>query len=169
MSCEHPDGDIMGTCAICGGMVCGECARPVFNVTICDEHGSLEDEGSWELIGFYMSQAAVDTRKYILDEAGVPALVNEGDEEVNELYVPVEERDEAYAALSGNTEDSVECEQCRVFYSPEMGVCPVCGVGTPPDDTLEDEDEDDEVSTGDDDDEELDLGEEDDFDTDLEL
>ncbi len=166
MSCEHPDGDIMGSCAICGGMVCGECARPVFNVTICNEHGALEDEGAWELIGFYTSQAAVDTRKYILDEAGVAALVNEGDEDVSELYVPVDERDEAYAALSGNSEDSVECETCRVFYSPEMGVCPVCGIGTPADDALDEDDDeadgadgmDDEIAIdGDDLDAELDL------------
>jgi len=129
MECEHPNGDIMGKCAVCGDIVCGECFQPIFNVMMCANHGDLADEGAWELIGFFLSEWAIESRRIFLDEAGVLSLVNEGEEDVLELYVPIEERDDAFAALQSVTEDSIECEQCRVFYSPEMETCPVCGVG----------------------------------------
>ncbi len=130
MECEHPNGDLLGTCAVCGDMVCGECFESVFNVMICGNHENLADEGEWELIGFYLSDASIESRRFFLEQAGVASLVNEGDEDVLELYVPVSERDDAYEALQGAAEDSVECDQCRVFYSPGLKVCPVCGVGS---------------------------------------
>ena len=126
--CEHLDGSYMGKCAICGDVVCGECFQTVFNAMICSAHEELEDEGTWELIGFYTSTAPVEERRYFLQDKNVTSLVVETEDDTIELYVPAEERDDAFAALAGPSEDQLQCNNCRVFFSPEVGTCPICGV-----------------------------------------
>ena len=126
--CEHLDGAYMGKCAICDDMVCGECFQTLFNTVICGNHGDLEDESAWELIGFYNSTGAVEERRYFLQEQNITSIMVETDEDVVELYVPIEEKDDAFAALSGASEEILSCESCKVFYSQEMGTCPICGV-----------------------------------------
>jgi len=127
MQCEHVDGDIMGSCAICGDTVCGECMQTVFDTMICSAHGDLGDEGAWELVGFFSSPASIEDRRFFLNEQGLTSLAVDAEDDITELYVPGEEKDDAFAALSGSSEDTLHCEECRVYYSPELGTCPVCG------------------------------------------
>lgn len=130
MECEHPQGDIIGTCAICGDLVCGECYTAVFGTMICGNHGTeLVDEGAWEMVGFFSSEAPLDERRFFLNEQGITSLVNEGEDDMYELYVPDSEKEEAWEILRGASENSVECVQCRVFYSPDLETCPMCGLG----------------------------------------
>lgn len=129
MECEHPDGDILGTCSICGDMVCGECYNSIFNAMICGNHVPLEDEGEWEVIIYHVSPEAVEERRYFLNDQGVTLLINEGDDDVIELHVPVAEKDDAWELLHGESDDLIQCGTCRVLYSPEIGSCPGCGVG----------------------------------------
>jgi hypothetical protein len=126
--CEHADGSYMGKCAICDNMVCGECFQTIFNTMICGEHGELEDESAWELVGFYTGNASVEERRYYLQEQSVTSIVVETDDDLIELYVPIEEKEEAFAALAGASEDTLQCDGCRVFFSKEIGTCPICGV-----------------------------------------
>lgn len=126
--CEHLDGDFVGKCAICDNMVCGECMQTIFNTVICSEHEHLEDESSWELLGFYTSPASVEERRYFLQEQGITSIVVEAEDDMTELYVPVEEKEEAYEALRGAAEEILQCDNCMVFYSEEVGTCPICGV-----------------------------------------
>jgi len=126
MECEHQDGDIMGSCTVCGDTVCGECMQTVFDTIICSAHGDLEDEGAWELVGFYSSPTSMEERRFYLSEQGLTSLAVEADDDIIELYVPAEEKDDAYAALSGAL-DALHCDDCRVYYSPDLGTCPVCG------------------------------------------
>jgi len=126
--CEHLEGSMMGKCAICGRMVCGDCYRNLFNQLICNAHPSLEDESSWELIGFYSDQASLAERKFLLDEQGITSIPVEGEGDAIELYVPIEEREDAWEALRSAGEESLFCMDCKVQYSPDVGVCPVCGV-----------------------------------------
>lgn len=126
--CEHADGAYMGKCAICEDMVCGECFQTIFNTVICSAHHDLEDESAWELIGFYTNPAAVEERQYFLQEQTVTSIVVETEEDVTELYVPIDEKDDAFAALSGASEEILSCESCKVFFSAEIGACPICGV-----------------------------------------
>jgi len=55
--------------------------------------------------------------------------VHVGDDDVIEVHVPAEERDDAWELLYGESDDLVGCKECRVLYSPEIGACPGCGVG----------------------------------------
>jgi hypothetical protein len=126
--CEHVDGDYMGKCAICENMVCGECVQTLFNTVICGAHENLEEESSWELLGFYSSPAALDERRYFLNEQGVTSIVVESEDDMTELYVPLEEKEDAYEVLRGASEEVLQCDNCRVFYSQEVGTCPICGV-----------------------------------------
>jgi len=128
MECEHLDGNIMGKCAICGDLVCGECFQSLFSVMICGSHEHLLDEGEWELVGFYTDQQALEERRYFLNEQEITSIVVETDDETLELHVPVEEKDDAFAALIGATDEVLHCDSCKVFYSPEIGTCPICGV-----------------------------------------
>ncbi|MDH3198151.1 MAG: hypothetical protein OEO21_07905 [Candidatus Krumholzibacteria bacterium] len=130
MECEHQDGDIMGSCAICGDTVCGECVQTVFDTMICSVHGDLEDEGAWELVGFYSGSVPIEERRFYLNEQGLTSLAVEADDDVTELYVPGEEKEDAYAVLSSASEDGLQCDDCRVYYSADLGSCPVCGVRT---------------------------------------
>jgi hypothetical protein len=126
--CEHEEGSPMGHCAICGDMTCSECFRTIFNQTICAAHQDLEDESGWELVGFYSSEAAMSERRYYLEEQGITSIVVDTDEEAIELYVPEEEKDDAYAALVASGEDTLYCASCQVQYAPELETCPLCGV-----------------------------------------
>lgn len=126
--CEHPDGSYMGKCAICDDMVCGECFQTIFNTMICGAHGDLEDEAVWELIGFYTSPGVMDERRYFLQEQSITSIVVETEDDMTEMYVPIEEKEDAFAALAGGSEDVFSCDACRVFYSKEVGACPICGV-----------------------------------------
>lgn len=126
--CEHVDGTYMGKCAICDNMVCGECFQTLFNTVICGAHRDLEDESMWELIGFFTNQSAVEERRYFLQEQSLTSIVQETDEDVMELYVPSSEKEDAFAALSGASEEILSCESCKVFFSDNIGACPICGV-----------------------------------------
>ncbi len=126
--CEHIEGSPIGKCAICDRTVCSECYRDVFNSMICDLHVDLEDEAEWELVGFYSEASAVVQRRHELEEHGITSLVAEPDEESNELYVPLTEKDDAYAALAAAADDtSVVCIECRIHYSSGLDACPICG------------------------------------------
>lgn len=127
MECEHLDGNLMGKCAICGDMVCGECFQSIFNSVICSNHKELEDEGEWELMGFFTDSTAAEERRYFLSEQSLTSIVVEGDDDLIEFYVPVEEKEDAYNALLGPSEDVVNCENCQVLYSAEIEACPICG------------------------------------------
>jgi len=126
--CEHLEGSPIGKCAICERTVCSECYREVFNTMICDGHEDLEDESDWELVGFYANSAILADRRFALEESGITSLAVESDEDSIELYVPTEEKDDAYLALSSSGEETLVCEDCRVQYSADMGACPLCGV-----------------------------------------
>lgn len=128
--CEHAEASPIGKCAICGRMVCSDCYHEVFSTMICDLHTDLEDESSWELVGFYSDAASLAERRFVMEESGLISLAVEVDEESVELYVPQEEKDHAYAALMSTAEDTYLCRDCHVQYSQELGVCPVCGVRT---------------------------------------
>jgi len=126
--CEHINGDFMGKCAICGDMVCGECFQTIFNTMICSAHELLEDESSWELLGLYNSETALDERRYFLLDQGVTSIIVESEEETTELYVPIDEKDDAFETLQGAAEEVLQCDSCRVFFSKDIETCPICGV-----------------------------------------
>ena len=126
--CEHDEGSPMGTCAICGELVCSECFRTVFNQNICGSHEELEDESAWELVGFYASEASLAERRFYLEEQGITSIVVQADDESIELYVPEDEKEDAYAALVSSGEGTLFCPSCEVQYAAELSVCPLCGV-----------------------------------------
>jgi RNA polymerase subunit RPABC4/transcription elongation factor Spt4 len=125
--CDHVDGSPMGVCAICGKTVCSECYRTVFNEMICDEHETLEDESAWELVGIFTDAAVIAERRYQLEENGISSIAGESDEDMIELYVPAEERDEGFAVLQAAGEEGGACEECRIQFSADMEACPLCG------------------------------------------
>ncbi len=126
--CEHLDGSIMGTCAICGETVCSECFRSIFNQIICSRHEALEDESAWELIGLYTSEASLEERRFFLEEQGITSIVVETEEDMLELYVPEDDKEDACAALLAASEETLFCPSCHIHFAPEMQVCPLCGV-----------------------------------------
>lgn len=126
--CEHPNGDFMGKCAICENMVCGECFQTIFNTMICGEHEELVDESAWEMLGFYTSLASLEERRQFLQDQGVTSIAVESEEDTAELYVPIEEKDDAFEALQGDSDDVLQCDSCKVFFSKETEACPICGV-----------------------------------------
>ena len=131
MKCDHSDGTHVGSCAVCGDPVCTECAQPLFNVNICSNHEALEDESDWELIALYMTTDGSDTLRFFMDDHGVASVAVENEEGVREVYVPIEEKDEAWAALEGGDagEERVKCEEDRLYFAREVGECPICGTG----------------------------------------
>ena len=131
MECEHSEGSPVGKCAICDRMVCSECYRTVFTETICDAHDTLEEESEWELIGFYGDTAAAHTRRYVLEEQGITSLAVEAEEDSIELYVPVDDREDAYEVLITILEDAVSCGDCKIQYANTLEACPLCGVKAP--------------------------------------
>jgi hypothetical protein len=126
--CDHVDGSLVGKCAICGRTVCSECYREVFSEMICEVHEDLEDESAWELVGFYADSATLAQRRFLLEEQGISSIVVEADGDTIELYVAMEEKEDAFASLSASTEDAMICADCRIQYSAEMVACPLCGV-----------------------------------------
>ncbi|MCK4776494.1 MAG: hypothetical protein KAT30_16975 [Candidatus Krumholzibacteria bacterium] len=126
--CEHLNGDYVGKCAICGDMVCGECFQTLFNTVICAAHEQLEDESAWELLGFYGGSTLLDEPRHFLQEQGIMSVVVETEDDTIEMYVPIDEKNDAFEVLSGTGEGTVECDSCRVIYSDEIGTCPICGV-----------------------------------------
>jgi rubrerythrin len=126
--CEHLDGDYVAKCAICGDMACGECFQTLFNTVICGQHEHLEDDSAWELLGFYTSPAALEERRYFMQEQGITSIVVESEDDMTEMYVPIEEKSDAFEALSGAGEDILQCDSCKVFFSKAVGTCPICGV-----------------------------------------
>lgn len=125
--CDHLEGSPMGMCAICGKTVCSECYRTVFNETICDEHLALEEESGWELVGIFADPTVVADRRFRLEENGISSLSVQSDEDVIELYVPAEEKDEGFAVLQGSAEEGGLCHECRIQYPADHEVCPLCG------------------------------------------
>ncbi len=131
MKCDHSDGTHVGSCAVCADPVCTECAQPLFNVNICSNHEALEDESDWELIALYMTTDGSDTLRFFMDDHGVASVAVENEEGVMEVYVPIEEKDEAWAALEGGDagEEMVKCDEDRLYFAREIGECPICGTG----------------------------------------
>ena len=121
-----------GTCAICGDPVCSECFQSLFNTVICANHEAVEDESEWEMVALYATSDGVDGVRFYLDDHAVPSVSVETDEGMVELYVPIEEKDDAWAALDGGEagDDMLRCDECRVYYAPAIGECPICGKGS---------------------------------------
>lgn len=125
--CEHLDSDVMGKCAICGNMVCSECYRTVFGQMICSAHEELEDESEWDVIGFYNDFDVVAEVRFELKEQGLTSLELEADADTIELYVPPDEKDDAWEAILEVSGEFNTCEECQVHFSSEIGICPICG------------------------------------------
>ena len=131
MKCDHSDGSHVGSCAVCGEPVCSECFQTLFNVVICANHEGLEDEGEWELLALYNTTEGSDSLRFYLDDHGVTSLVVENEDSLMEVYVPIEEKDDAWASLEGGEagEDMVKCNEDRLYFAREIGECPICGTG----------------------------------------
>jgi hypothetical protein len=116
---------------VCGDPVCSECFQALFNVVICSNHEGLEDESDWELLALYAASEGADGLRFFLDDHGVASVAVETEEGATEVYVPIEEKDEAWAALDGGEagEDMIRCDEDRLYFSREIGECPICGTG----------------------------------------
>ena len=125
--CEHLEDAPIGQCAICERTVCGECFREIYNTMICDQHGELEDEGAWELVGVYTTDEAVNERRFTLQDAAVSVLVVDTEDSNLEVYAPASEKDDAFAALAADTDGTTSCGACRIQFSQELENCPLCG------------------------------------------
>lgn len=126
--CEHLDGSVMGKCAICGDMVCSECYRSVYNQMICSGHEELEDESAWEVIGFYSESDALEEARFALRERELTTLVVEADADTIELYVPPEEKNDAWEILTALADGYSGCSSCHAHFSEDIGICPICGL-----------------------------------------
>lgn len=124
--CEHTEGSPVGKCAICERMVCSECFRSIFTEMICDMHQGLEDEAEWALVGFCSDHDTLGDSRYRLEDHGITSLAVESDEDNIELYVPVDDKEDAHATLGGG-DGMVFCAECSVHYTTDMGACPLCG------------------------------------------
>jgi RNA polymerase subunit RPABC4/transcription elongation factor Spt4 len=109
-------------------MVCSECYRTVYNQMICSAHEALEEESSWEVIGFYSDADSAAAVRFELIEQGLTSLAVEADADTIELYVPPDEKDDAWEIVCNLTGDFESCTPCRVHYSSDIGICPICGV-----------------------------------------
>ena len=116
----------MGKCAICENMVCSECLQSLFNAMICSAHPDLEDESAWELIGFHADADALEERRYFLDEQTITSIVVESDDDMVEMYVAGEQKEDAYSILAGS-DDMHACDTCKVIFAKAIDACPVCG------------------------------------------
>lgn len=126
--CEHTEGSPIGKCGICDRTVCTDCYRDVFGAMICDLHEELEDDSEWELVGFYSDDSTLAQKRYLLEENSITSLAVESDEDAVELYVPNDEKDDAFASLSAAADGEQSCAECEIQFSGDMDVCPVCGV-----------------------------------------
>ena len=131
MKCDHSDGTHVGSCAVCGDPVCTECAVPLFNTNICSNHENLEDESEWELIALYSSSEGSDAMRFLFDDHGVASIMVENEEGHMEVYVPIEEKDEAWASLEGGEagDEMIKCDEDKLYFAREIGECPICGTG----------------------------------------
>ncbi len=129
--CNHLDASPIGKCAICGKTVCSECYSTLFNEMICDEHGGLEEESAWVVIGYYSDDSIVVDKRFLLEDNGISSLSVETDDDVIELYIPGEAKDEAFAALQSSNDEARSCGECQVEYSSDIDSCPLCGEPSP--------------------------------------
>ncbi len=129
MKCDHTDGTLVGTCAVCGDPVCSECYTSLFNTVICSAHEGLDDEGEWELAAVYATENPVNSVRFYLDDQALQTIAIENEDGRWELYVPIAEKDEVWAALDGGEagDEMIRCDECRVYYFQDLGECPVCG------------------------------------------
>jgi hypothetical protein len=100
-------------------------------VVICSNHEGLEDESDWELIALYSTTGGSDNLRFFLDDQGIASVAVENEEGTMEVYVSIEEKDEAWAALEGGEagDDMVKCDEDRLYFAREIGECPICGTG----------------------------------------
>jgi hypothetical protein len=98
----------------------------------------MEDESEWELVAYYTDTTMLEDRRYSLEEAAVAALVVESEDEATEIYVPIAEKEDAFAALSAVADGENMCGECLIQYSAELTECPVCGARSEsrPEDTV---------------------------------
>jgi hypothetical protein len=94
---------------------------------ICDLHRELEDDSEWALVGFFRDATFLSQRRYVLEENGIISLVVDHEEEAVELYVPNEEKDDAFSTLLASVEDEFTCGECKILFTKDMENCPVCG------------------------------------------
>jgi len=125
--CGHQDGSPIGKCAVCGKTVCSDCYSTIFNEMICDEHEGLDDESAWETIGFYSDESIAADKRFLLEDNGISSLTVESDDDVIELYVPAESKDEAFSVLQTSIDEARSCDECQVQYSSDIDACPLCG------------------------------------------
>lgn len=124
--CEHTEASPIGTCAICGRTVCTECYNDIFGAMICDLHPGLEDDSEWELVAIFTDEGLVAQRRYDLEESGITVLAVDSEDDNIELYVPNEEKDDAFALLTGAAVENV-CPECQIQFGLDLEICPVCG------------------------------------------
>ena len=139
--CEHSEASPIGKCAICGRTVCTDCYNDLFGAMICDLHDELQDESGWELVAFLSDHATIAQRRYVLEENGITSIVVDNEEDPVELYVPADEKDDAFAVLAGSAEDEYSCVDCGIQFGKDMENCPVCGAPPSPGDDAVDEQE----------------------------
>lgn len=125
--CEHTEASPIGKCAICGRAVCTDCYNEVFGAMICDQHPGLEDDSGWELVGIFTDATLVAQRRYDLEENGITALVVDSEEENIEVYVPHDEKDDAFATLAASADEEHSCPECQIQFAGDIENCPVCG------------------------------------------
>lgn len=125
--CEHTEASLIGKCAICDRTVCTECYNDVFGAMICDLHPGLEDESEWELVGIFTDASLVDQRRFDLEESGIAALVVDGEDENIEVYVPSDEKADAFATLAAAAGEEQNCPECQIQFAGDIENCPVCG------------------------------------------
>jgi hypothetical protein len=129
--CDHLDGSPIGKCAVCGKTVCSECYSTLFNVMICDEHEGLDDESEWEVVGYYSDESIAADKRFLLEDNDIRSLAIEGEDDMIEVYVPVDSKDDAFAALQSANDEARSCGECKVEYSSEIDACPLCGEMSP--------------------------------------
>jgi len=125
--CEHTEASPIGKCAICDRTVCVDCYNDVFGAMICDQHPGLEDDSEWALFGIFTDAAVVARRRYDLEDSGITVLVVDSDDENVEVYVPIDEKDDAFATLTLSAEEENSCPECQILFALDIESCPVCG------------------------------------------
>ena len=125
--CEHTEASPIGKCAICDRTVCADCYNDVFGAMICDLHQGLEDDSEWELVGIFTDATLVARQRYDLEESGITVLAVDAEDDNIEVYVPNEERDDAFAALTASADAENSCPDCQIQFGENLANCPVCG------------------------------------------
>lgn len=135
--CDHLDASPIGKCAICGKTVCSECYSTLFNEMICDEHGGLEEESAWEVVGYYSDDSIAADKRFLLEDNGISSLTVESDDDIVEVYIPAEAKEEAFAVLQSANDEARSCSECQVEFSSNIDCCPLCGERSPDADDLD--------------------------------